>query len=48
MMRDFLRNAREAHGAVSRGLLEAFAATLPTEIKLDLLTVSRSSQFEFS
>ena len=37
----FFRQVREAHGAVSRNLLEAFAMSLPDVVKQDYFTVTR-------
>ena len=46
-MEKFFREVREAHGAVSRGLMEAFILTLPPEVYQDYFTITQSGQDEF-
>lgn len=43
----FFVNVRDAHGAVSRGLLEAYAFNLPDGVKKDYFAVNRTSQDDF-
>ena len=40
----FSRRIREAHGAVSRDLLESFAMTLRNEVKKDYFALNQSSK----
>lgn len=43
----FFNRIREAHGAVSRDLLESYAMTLPAEIVKDHFTTNPSSRDDF-
>lgn len=43
----FFTNIRDLHGGVSRGLLEAYALTLPDDVKKDYFQVNRTSQDDF-
>jgi len=46
-MKKFFLQGREAHGAVSSGLMEAFIFTFPPEVYQDYFTITRSGQDEF-
>ena len=43
----FFCNIRDANGAVTKGLLQAYVVSLPDEIKKDFLSVNRTSQEDF-
>lgn len=43
----FFLEVREAHGAVSRGLMESYMLSLPEDVRQEYFSITRSGQDEF-